>query len=43
MALHVVDHTKLIERECARLGLAFVDLADDFDRRSREAAAILVG
>ena len=43
MAIHVVDHTKLIERECARLGLAFVDLADDFDRRSREAAAILVG
>jgi len=43
MAGHVVDHTKLIERECARFGLAFVDVADDFDLRSREAAAILVG
>jgi hypothetical protein len=43
MAGHVVDHTKLIERECARFGLVFIDVADDFDRRSREAAAILIG
>jgi hypothetical protein len=42
LAGHVVDHTKLVRRECARLGLSFVDMAGDFDRRSQEAAALLV-
>jgi hypothetical protein len=43
MAGHIVDHTALIDRECARLGLAFIDMAGDFDQRSLEAAAVLVG
>jgi hypothetical protein len=43
MAGHIVQHSTLIKSECARLGLPFVDMADDFDKRSREAAALLVG
>ena len=41
MAEHIVDHTKLVKRECTRLGLDFVDMAGDFDQRLREAAALL--
>jgi hypothetical protein len=42
MAAHIVGHTELIERECAHLGLAFIDMAGDFDERLAEAAALLV-
>jgi hypothetical protein len=42
MAAHIVGHTELIERECARLGLAFIDMAGDFDERMQEAAALLM-
>lgn len=41
MAEHIVDHTKLIRDECARLGLAFVDMAGDFEQKELEAAALL--
>ena len=41
MADHVVAHTTLVKRECARLGLRFVDMAGDFEQRLREAAALL--
>jgi len=42
MATHIVSHTALIQRECARLGIAFVDMAGDFEQRSLEAAALLL-
>lgn len=32
MASHVVGHTALVERECARMNVPFIDLAGDFDR-----------
>jgi len=41
MADHVVAHTTLVKRECARFGLRFVDMAGDFEQRLREAAALL--
>jgi hypothetical protein len=41
MASHVVGHTALVQRECTRLGIPFVDLAGDFDRMLTEAAASL--
>jgi hypothetical protein len=43
MASHIVQHTALVQKECARLGLPFVDMAGDFSERSRQAAALLVG
>lgn len=41
MAEHIVDHTKLVKRECTRFGIDFVDMAGGFDQRLREAAALL--
>ena len=41
MAEHIVRHTELIKRECIRLGVAFVDVAGDFERRLAQAEARL--
>jgi hypothetical protein len=41
MARHVVDHTRLIERECARIGLPFIDMAGDFDQKLDDAQTLI--
>jgi len=42
MAEHIVGHTELVKQECIRLGVAFVDIAGDFDRKLAEAETRLL-